>query len=243
MTARALTTWWVVAVLALAPALARASAADAFEDKVKPVSGQLYQKAGKLELTIPSASLSLNDAFYSKYMLAGKFGYHLSEYFSVALTGAAGFTSTTGSTVVCRAQTTGGATCQTAAPEQLYQVPGQIRWIAGAELAFSPVYGKLNLFAEKAIHFDLYVLGGPDLVSYRDVIPAADAKPGVPTPGNATAVGGHVGVGGRIFLASFMALRLEAKDVIYSVSNLSTGSLQNQLFADVGLSFFVPLAR
>jgi hypothetical protein len=40
-----------------------------------------------------------------------------------------------------------------------------------------------------------------------------------------------------------MALRLEAKDVIYSVSNLSTGSLQNQLFADVGLSFFVPLAR
>ena len=45
----------------LAPRAGLASEADAFENKVKPVSGQLYQKSGKLELTIPSGVLSLND--------------------------------------------------------------------------------------------------------------------------------------------------------------------------------------
>ncbi len=240
---RALSTWWMVAAVALAPGLARGSAADAFENKIPPVSGQAYQKAGKLEVTVPSVELSLNDAFYSKYLFGAKLGYHLSEYFAVAVTGAYGATSTTGSTVVCEAQPAGGSSCQTAAPEQLYQVPGQIRWLAAGELQFAPVYGKVNVFAELAVHFDLFLLGGVDLVSYRDVISAADAKPGVAQPGNATAVGGHLGVGSRIFLASFMALQLEAKDVLYSVPHLTTGQLQNQLFFDLGLSFFVPVAR
>ena len=237
MSARAILRWCLLLVAALVPELARASAADAFENKIKPVSGQLYTKAGKLELTIPSAELSLNDAFYSKYLLAAKVGYHFSEYVSVAVTGAAGLTSTTGSTTVCP----NNGSCRPAADWELYRVPGKIGWMAGAELAWSPVYGKLNLFAEKAIHFDLSLLGGADLISYRDVVP--DATSATPAPGNATAVGGHVGVGARIFLASSVALRLELKDVIYAVPRLSTGKVQTQLFADVGLTFFLPVAR
>ncbi len=229
---------FLLALASLAPRPARGSPADAFENRVKPVSGQLYEKAGKLELTIPSAELSLADAFYAKYLAAAKVGYHFSEYFSVALTGAAGLTATTGSTSVCPAN----QGCRSASAWELYQVPGQIRWMAGAELGFSPVYGKLNVFAEKAIHFDLSILGGVDLVSYRDVV-AGPTSSTTPEPGNATSPGGHLGVGGRIFLASFMALRLELKDLIYSVPHLPSGKLQNQLFADVGLSFFLPVAR
>lgn len=236
MSARPISRWWLLAA-ALLPQLAHASAADAFENRIKPVSGQLYTKAGKLEITVPSAELSLNDAFYSKYMLAAKLGYHFNEYLSAAVTGAAGLTSTTGSTTVCP----NNAACRPAADWELYRVPGKIGWMAGAELAWSPVYGKLNLFAEKAIHFDLSLLGGADLVSYREVVP--DATSTTPAPGNATSVGGHVGVGARIFLASSVALRLELKDVIYAVPRLSTGKVQTQLFADVGLTFFLPVAR
>jgi outer membrane beta-barrel protein len=224
------------ALAVLAPCAARASAADAFENKVKPVSGQLYEKAGKLELTLPSAELSLNDAFFSKYMAGAKLGYHFSEYLSAAVTGAAGFAVATGSTSVCPIN----EGCRTAPAGQLYQVPGLIRWMAGAELAFSPVYGKLNVFAERAIHFDLSLLAGPDLVAYRDVLGPGQTSP---APGTATSIGGHVGVGARVFLASFLALRLEVKDVLYSVPHLTTGRLQSQLFADAGLSFFIPVAR
>jgi hypothetical protein len=59
-------------------------------------------------------------------------------------------------------------------------------------------------------------------------------------PGTATAPGGHLGVGARLFFARFMALRLELRDVLYKVPALDTGNLQTQLLAEVGLSFFIP---
>ena len=167
-------------------------------------------------------------------MGGAKLGYHFNEYFYGGVTATGGFSSATGSTNLCPANTG----CTPAPPEKLYLVPGLIRWMAGAEIAFSPVYGKVNIFAEKALHFDLTLLGGADLVSYRDVLTAGQTG----TPGNATSIGGHLGIGARVFFARFMAIRLELKDVVYSVPHLATGKLQTQLFADVGLSFFIPVA-
>ena len=239
MTTRTASLYLCVTALAgfaiLAPQAAMASAADAFENKVKPVSGQLYTKSGKLELT-PNGAISLNDAFFAKYMGGLKLDYHLNEYFSFGLTGLFGTTSTTGSTSVCPTN----EPCHQASQDQLNQVPGEIKWITGAQVAFAPIYGKLNVFAEKALHFDLSLLGGVDLVHYRDVL--RGASPGT-VPGEASSVGGHLGVGARVFLARFMALRLEVKDLVYSVKALDRGNLQNQLFAEVGLSFFVPVAH
>ena len=236
MKTRALSPWLcAAAIAAFAPRAARGSAADAFENKVKPVSGQLYTKAGKLELT-PNGAISLNDAFFTKYMGGLKLDYHLSEYFSLGATGLFGTTSTTGSTSVCPTN----EPCHPASQDQLNRVPGEIKWIVGAQIAFAPVYGKLNLFAEKAVHFDLSVLGGVDLVRYRDVLLAAPAGTAA---GEASAVGGHVGIGARLFLARFAALRLEVKDLVYSVKALDRGNLQTQLFAEAGLSFFVPVAH
>ena len=226
------------ALAAITPRAARASAADAFENKVKPVSGQLYQKGGKLELTVPVGVLSVNDAFFTKYMAGAKLGYHLNDYFALAVTGSFGGSSATGSTSICRLN----QGCTPATSAQLYQVPGDIKWIAGAELAFSPVYGKLNVFAEKALHFDLSLLAGADLVAYRDVLKGPAALAGQ-VPGTATSPGGHVGIGARIFFARFMALRLELKDVFYRVSALDTGNLQTQLLAEAGLSFFIPVVQ
>jgi outer membrane beta-barrel protein len=221
------------ALATLAPQAARGSAADAFENKVKPVSNLLYGKAGKLEIT-PLGSFSLDDAFFAKYMGGLKLGYHFNEYLSVNAGGAYGTTSTTGSTNVCPKNTA----CRPATQAELNQVPGEIKWMASGEFAFSPVYGKLNIFGEKAIHLDLSLLVGVDLVNYRDVL-----KTGETTPGQATSVGGHIGVGTRIFLARFVALRIEFKDVIYQVSSLQRAKLQNQLFVDAGLSFFIPVVH
>jgi outer membrane beta-barrel protein len=223
-------------VAALAPRVARGSAADAFENKVKPVSGQLYTKSGKVELT-PNGALSLNDAFFTKYMGGLKLDYHVTEYVSFGASGLFGTTGTTGSTTVCPTN----QPCHPASQDQLNQVPGEIKWIAGAEVAFSPVYGKLNLFAEKALHFDLSILGGADLVNYRDVL-GLGAAAGA-SPGTVSTVGGHLGVGARVFLARFMALRLGVKELVYSVKALDRAKLQTQLFAEAGLSFFVPVSH
>jgi len=230
----------IAAALALAaPRGARGSEADAFENKVPPISGQLYMKAGRFELT-PTVNLSVNDPFFSKTFGGLKLGYHLTESWSVGVTGAAGASSPSGSASIC----TANQGCAKPTDAQLYQVPGRIRSMAGAEVAWSPVYGKLNVLAEVPVHFDLSILAGADWVSYDDVLSATVAATGQ-TPDRVSSIGGHAGLGMRLFLSRLMALRLEVKDYLYSakVGNLDKTQLQSQLFVEMGLSFFFPGGR
>src|SRR6266508_1305252 len=96
----------------------------------------------------------------------------------------------------------------------LRQVPGRIRWLVGAEAAWSPVYGKLNVVSEQVAHFDVSVLAGPDLIAYDEVLAKDDA---LSSPGIATTVGGHVGLGVRLIFTESIAARLEVKDYLYAV--------------------------
>ena len=228
---------------AAAPRPAAAGKADAFAGKVQPVSGQLYAKRGRLELT-PTFNLSLNDAFFSKKLGGVKLGYHVFEWLSVsgqyALT--LGDPSPTGSAVICPPN----EGCREADQASLYQVPGAIESIAGGEVAFTPVYGKLNLFAEAVAHVDMSILAGVDYITYRQVLSAQDAEAGV-VPGSESTIGGHLGLGMRVFFTQAFALRLEVKDYLYAVDvpNVvsdggSSKDLQNQIVAELGVSVFFP---
>ncbi len=221
---------------ALAAAPARASEADAFEDKVPPISGQLYPKRGRIELTA-GASLSVNDPFYSKTFGSLKLTWHLTEFLSAGVHAAGGFASATGSTTICPAN----QGCRPANEVELRQVPGKIQWLAGAEGAFAPVYGKLNLLAELPVHFDLALLAGVDWITYQKAADGQTAALG--SPGSNSSPGIHVGLGMRFFFAGFMGLRFEVRDYLYRAeigTLLGATQLQNQLFVDLGLSFFFP---
>lgn len=229
----ALRTAALLAALAAAPA--RASEADAFENKIPPISGQLYPKSGRIELTL-GGSLSVNDPFYTKTFLSAKLTYHLSEFLSAGVHAAGGPVSVTGSTTICPAS----QPCVPASETQLRQVPGKIRWLAGAEAAFAPVYGKLNLIAELPVHFDLAVMAGPDWITYQKAVDLQSAQAG--SPGDTSSVGGHVGLGMRFFIAGFMGLRFEVRNYFYraEIGLLGKNELQRQAFVDLGLSFFFP---
>jgi outer membrane beta-barrel protein len=233
---------------ALLPGAAGAtSKGDAFEGKIKPISGQLYTRAGRFEVT-PTFDLSFNDAFTKKYMGGVKVGYHFTEVLSVGASFSMGTTAATGSAVVCPAN----QGCQPAGKAQLWQVPGAIKMLAGAEVAWAPVYGKLNLAAEQVLHFDLSLLAGPDFISHDQVL-ARDAAAAMAlvggTPSATSTIGGHVGLGVRVYLNRFMALRFDVKDYVYAVkvpnwiegaANQPRTDVQNQLFFEFGLSFFFP---
>lgn len=219
-----------------APAAAQSSKADAFAGKIPPVSGQLYQKAGRVELTA-SGNMSLDDAFYTKYFGGLKATYHFTEHLAAGLQGAGGVAVKTSSAVVC-SPTKG---CSDADTVSMRQVPGRIRYLVGAEAAWSPVYGKLNVLSEQVAHFDLSILAGPDLIAHDEVL-AKDVA-ALRSPGVQTSFGGHVGLGVRLFLTDSVALRLEVKDYLYSVNVPNGGignALQNQLFAEMGVSMFFP---
>jgi outer membrane beta-barrel protein len=238
-----------LALLALlivpAPGAAQ-SKSDAFAGKIPPVSAGLFRKAGRFEVGL-SGNLSVNDPFYSKYFGGLKVGYHFTEAMSAHLVLAGGLVTKAGSAVVC--PTNSG--CHPASRDQMWQVPGRLNTMSGLELAWAPVYGKLNVFSEQVGHFDLSLLVGGDLIRYQKVVATAyttDAATAGKTPPTVSTVGGHVGVGARFFLAEWVAARLEFKDYVYRVPipNWQEGGgpkkdIQNQLFTELGVTFFFPL--
>jgi len=237
-------------VLALATALAvlwpraaSASKADAFEGKIQPVSGQLYRKAGRVELTA-GGGLSLNDAFFRKQLGDLKLGYHFSESLSISFHGAYGAAVPTNSTTVCPT----GAGCHEATEEQLRQVPGRIDGILGFETAWSPIYGKLNAFSEKVAHLDLSLMLGADWILNDEVLSRLDAEAGV-VPEARRTVGFHVGIGARVFASEAFAVRLELKDYVYAIEvpngegGTRSKDVQNQIVAELGVSVFFPFSN
>ena len=109
------------------------------------------------------------------------------------------------------------------------------------------MYGKLNVLAEQVGHFDLTILAGPDLIFHDKVVSAQDAAvlaANGGSPGSESTMGGHFGLGARLFLSQWVALRLEVKDYVYGVevpNNAAAGTdWQNQLFTELGVSFFFP---
>ena len=230
-----------VALAAAALTAARpsgASEADAFENKIEPISGQLYGKAGRLELE-PLFALSLNDAFYAKYFGGVRVGWHFSDFWSVAVTGQAGASSPTSSTTLC----TPSQGCKSASSEQLWRAPGDLKWIAGAEVLFAPVYGKVNVLGSAVLHLDFSLQAGVDWIESQKVLTPQEAAVGQP-PGNVGAPAIHFGLGTHVFFSSFGAVTLELKDYLY-FADVNTGyatqesKLQNQLFLEIGVSFFV----
>jgi outer membrane beta-barrel protein len=218
------------------------SKSDAFAGKIPPVSAQLYRKAGRFEVA-PTLNLSLNDAFYSKYFAGVKVDYHFFESISAGAYFATGLNTKAGSAQVCPS----GKGCHSASSEQMYQVPGNIHMMGGVEAAWTPVYGKLNLFSTQVIHFDLGLMAGADWIQYQKVLGKAEAEAG-DKPSLASTFGAHAGIGTRIYFSEWMAARLEFRDYIYRVSvpNWQEGGsakkdLQNQLFAELGVSFFFPM--
>lgn len=231
----------VLSAAAVARPAAAQSKSDTFAGKIPPIAGQLYRKAGRLEIT-PEGDLSLNDAFFTKRFAGLKLDYHFSEAFSLGVHAATGTTGTTGSAVICPKN----SGCVEATKEKLWQVPGRIKTLAGVNVGWSPIYGKMNVFAEKVAHFDLSVLAGADMISYDEVVGSSQASELLAsggTPGTKSSIGGHVGLGARIFFAEWVALRLEVKDYIYGVAVPNQGpgqDIQNQIFTELGLSFFLP---
>ncbi len=236
----------VLALLAVPAAPRAQSKSDAFAGKIPPVSAALYRKAGRFELSL-SGNLSVNDAFYSKYFGGLKLGYHFTETLSATAYGAMGINTKAGSAQVCPS----GEGCHPADRVQMWQVPGSIKLMAGVEGAWAPVYGKLNLFSEQVAHFDLAVILGADWITHQRVLSRVDAEELAPTggtPGTESTIGGHVGLGVRIFFSEWVAMRLEFRDYVYMVDvpNLRDGGgakrdMQHQLFTEIGLSVFLPM--
>jgi outer membrane beta-barrel protein len=194
-------------------------------ERVRPVSGHLFLKEGRFEVS-PAATLSIKDAFFTKYVLGGTLTYHATETLGFSLRAGYSIPTVAASAQICTfAASDDGTTtrgCRRPTFSELDgQAPGQITLMGGLDVQWSPIYGKVSLLAEQFLHFDLYGIAGASAVQYRG-------------PGATTFTpGGNLGVGLHFFINRWVTLRTEFRDLIYveKAINPST-TLRNQLLFD-----------
>jgi outer membrane beta-barrel protein len=213
-------------------------------ERIRPVSGHMFLKKGRFELS-PSASITIRDAFFKKYIFGGTVTYFPMETLGVGLRAGYALNSVAGSAQICTFSGEGSDTRGCRAPtkgELDGQAPGQLTLMGGVDVQWAPIYGKLSLLAEKFVHFDMYGVVGASVIQYRG--PGSQLVDGQPVAGAKTFLtgGGNVGVGLRFFFNRWMTLRTELRDIIYVEKGRepTPNYLRNQILFELGLSFFFP---
>jgi len=124
-----------------------------------------------------------------------------------------------------------GQSCSSPAAGKLRSTPGKLQLLAGAEVGWAPVYGKLSLMGESTLHFDLYVSAGPELV--RELIAADAASPEV----GRWAVGGRVSIGERLFLSNRFMVRIAASELVYPGRVRGRPEIERKLSIEAGVAW------
>lgn len=210
-------------------------------ERIRPVSGHVFLKDGRFEVS-PSASVSIRDAFFTKYAVGASLTYHLTE--QLAFNGRASYVLpvVAGASQICINDAGQGTVgCRLPTQQELDgRAQGQLSLVAGVDLQWAPIYGKMSLASEYFAHFDLYGILGASMVQYKGFVPGQ-------TSGSLayTTPGANVGLGMRIFVNRFVALRGELRDLVYFERLSSTGTnepgqLRNQFLFELGASFFFP---
>jgi outer membrane beta-barrel protein len=181
-------------------------------ERIPPVTRRVFVKTGRFELT-PAAGLSVNDPFHKDYIFQGGLAYHMSEMFAV---GAQGEYYASSSDEVNVTGGTGNANFN------------HVKYAARLEVIWSPIYGKLNLFAEEVFHFDTFVSAGAGYLGL-----ATDS-----------AVAGTIAIGQHFFVSEWGAIRWDLRDQLFSMDLHPGGGpgkhLQNLLTFNVGFAFYLP---
>ncbi len=209
------------------------------EDKIPPVSGRLFFKRHRFELS-PTFNVSFGDAFFQKLGVALKADYHIFETFSVTAHVAYHFNLTSHAVSICDSS---GA-CGSPEVESLTNVPGKLGLLVGAGISWTPIYGKLSLFSEKVIHFDLGLTGGIDGIQYMVPSELGEEHPFFDKAGgNTFTFGGHFGLIARLIFSERIAMRFELRDYVYNGATVKLGKetskIENQIMFEIGLSFLL----
>lgn len=101
-----------------------------------------------------------------------------------------------------------------------------MRWYAGAEAAWTPIYGKMAFFDDAIVHFDMHVLMGAGVTQT-----SRSASP---------RISGVIGFGGRMLISSWFSILMEVRDQIYMESYNEGDQLVNNVGLSVGFSIFFP---
>jgi outer membrane beta-barrel protein len=201
--------------------LARPAAADCVDEKLKQeliakkrgrrTDQRDFVKSARHELTL-QGGYYVADLLDGTYIVGAAYTYHLSE--DVGIEASFGF-SQFRSSVASRLEQDHGVTV----------LPKVDRvYLAFTDLVWAPIHGKMRLFADSIVHFDIHGAVGVGVID------------------NATSLGaaGQFGVGIKLLLGKSWALRLDVRDHLYRQQVLQVSQYVQDFSLTMGVSVFVP---
>ncbi|HET9753942.1 MAG TPA: outer membrane beta-barrel domain-containing protein [Myxococcales bacterium] len=189
-----------------------------------PVTAQLFHLGGMLEIQ-PLFAFSIGDPFWRTVGMGVRVEHHFDERWSLAGHAIGGLSLLSAPVQVC------GDVCNDPSAGKLRSTPGKLQVLAGAELGWAPVYGKLSLVGERTLHFDFYVSAGPEIVREMIAPDAASAEQGRWAPG------GRFTLGERLFFSNTFMVRIAASELVYSGRVRGRGEIERKLTIEGGLAW------
>jgi len=189
-----------------------------------PVTAQLFRVGGLLEVQ-PMFAFSIGDPFWRTLGVGVRVEHHFDERWSISTHALGGMSLLAAPVQLC------SDSCSSPAAGKLRSTPGKLQLLAGVEVGWAPVYGKLSLMGESTLHFDLYISAGPELI--RELIAPDAASPEV----GRWAVGGRVSIGERLFLSNRFMVRIAASELVYPGRVRGRPEIERKLSIETGVAW------
>jgi outer membrane beta-barrel protein len=158
------------------------------ESEIGVVQNRLYSKARRFHLGV-SGGVIINDPFLSTKSYGVSTGYHFSEFIGFNLMGWRTPTGKSSALDAFEAPPRTGAQANTNPPKSYL----------GAELTFSPIYGKLSVLGKSILYYDFHILVGAGVTKTET--------------GNYST--GHLGLGQRFYLNKHFNIRVDYRSMVY----------------------------
>ena len=194
----------LLAVLVLAPSLARAQA-EQLENpgSVSAVQERQYRMNHELALGVGVLPL---DAFYKGYIATVGYTFHFTDSFAWQI-GRFAYSYDVDTGLKGQLLNQYGVL-----PTQFPEVS----WMVGSDIIWSPIYGKWSFLNRSVIHFETYVLGGISVLDLTNQASGLPFKPGL-----------NVGLGFRVFTSKRVSFKLDfTNNVVFATPILNVPTIQ-----------------
>jgi outer membrane beta-barrel protein len=225
----------VAAVLVTAlPQVAHAQRRSPLAD-APAIRKRLELRETRVEIGVGWTS-TIGQDYYHSQMFGGRLAFHLTDWFSIAAVGGFGVLqletayqqrltgSLNNNPIVMREPSVTEAT----------NSMEQIKWMAAAQLEFTPFTGKYSLFGKIFAHYDFYAFAGPGFLGVAPtnaaVADCTDSGMGRSCGLSGAKIGGNVGLGLHTYFNQFIALNVELRDIVAKV-NPSGRDVNGDLYA------------
>jgi outer membrane beta-barrel protein len=187
-----------------------------------------FMKIGRYEAG-PFVGFVANDPFLSVYVAGVDFGYHVTEVFGVEVQG-------TYAPIRARKPITD----QIIEENQVTPDISEIQFFANAAIQYSPIYGKVAVFDDGIIMFDVYGVFGTGFVNTIDDLEALQATDEAPAIATESQFHPTLNYGGgiRVIFNPGLAIRVEGRGLSYiEVLESTTLEMKNNMLLQAQASF------